>query len=71
MNNYQHKSLQMRCIVLTFILVITNKLGFASNSNAIAYQIGEFIGMLVPIGVVVLIIWLIVKAIKNSKKPKE
>lgn len=61
----------MKNSILTFIMAIACKFGFASNSNEIAFQIGEFLGMLIPVGVVVLIIWLIVKAVNKKKKPKE
>jgi uncharacterized membrane protein YgdD (TMEM256/DUF423 family) len=61
----------MKNSILTMIMVIACKLLFAGNSNAIAYQIGEFFGMLIPIGVVVLIIWLIVRAVNKKKKNKE
>ena len=40
-------------------------------TNATAYNIGEFIGTLIPIGVVVLIIWLIVRAVNKNKKNKK
>jgi large-conductance mechanosensitive channel len=61
----------MKNSILTIILFITYNLLFAGNSNAIAYQIGEFIGMLIPIGLVILIIWLIVRAVNKKKKTKE
>jgi len=61
----------MRNLVLTFILSVIIKIGFAADSNAIAYKIGEFFGMLIPIGVVVLIIWLIVRAVNKKKRNKE
>jgi large-conductance mechanosensitive channel len=57
-------------ILLTFLLTLF-KFGLSSNSNYIAYKFGEFIGMLIPIGVIVLIIWLIVKTISKNKKHKE
>jgi len=61
----------MKNSILTIIMTIAFKFLFAGNSNDIAYQIGEFIGILIPIGVVVLIIWLIVRAVNKKKKDKE
>lgn len=38
-----------------------------ASANSTAYAIGEIIGMMIPIGIVVLIVWGIIKAISKKK----
>lgn len=44
-----------------------NTLMILANANATAYATGEIIGVMIPIGIVALIIWGIVKATKKRK----
>lgn len=57
----------MKNIVLTIILSVIMKLGFAIVSNAAAYKIGQILGVFITLGVIVLIIWLIVRAVNKKK----
>ena len=56
----------MKRIILTIIMVIASRLLIAGNMHALVFQISSYIGSLIAISLLVLIIWLIVKAVKNN-----
>ncbi|MBC8147244.1 MAG: hypothetical protein H8E98_04595 [Bacteroidetes bacterium] len=59
-----------KSLTLALVLLTTGSC-FANNGNETAFQIGQILGVLFIIGVPILIIWLIVRAIKRKKRARK
>lgn len=57
----------MKKLTSLVLLSVISFVGYAGDDSAIAYNLGKLLGNLILIGIVILIIWLIVRAVRRNK----